>query len=178
MYDFVDLHERGTRSTSLSIQTLFHGMNLDDVLTDENGSFVTLTVQGRGNLKQRITTTEVPGGHGVLEYNDPTFDIREIKVKYKIADRTNAGLRQRINRLNALLVGSKKTLVFTDEEATFYATLLTNDAPEETSNELVCTLTFLCSDPFKYGKHNQIIALKKFTWEEYAGQTWEGLING
>lgn len=152
MYKFVDTVEgSGTGSTSLSLQTIFNGFNLDEMLSDENGSFITLTVTGRANLAQRIETIEIPGLNGVLEQIDPTIDVREITVKYKIADKTNEGFRKRYNKFLALLEGSKKVLEFTDENALFYATLLENDVPEEESNNLVGTLTFLCSDPFKYG---------------------------
>ncbi|MBU8567591.1 phage tail family protein [Virgibacillus pantothenticus] len=176
MYKFVDLNERGTYGSFLSNQTIFNDINLDQQLTDETGSFVTLTVEGRGNVKQRIKTTEVPGMDGALEYTNTTYDVREIAVKYKLSDRTNEGFRSRVNRLNGLLRGSKRRLCFTDEDAFYYATLSENTIPEEKKNELICELTFLCSNPYKYGQSHKTIALKKYTWEEYAGQTWRDLI--
>ncbi|MDL4842841.1 distal tail protein Dit [Aquibacillus rhizosphaerae] len=151
MYGFVDFNERGVLSTSLSIQTTFNSLNLDDMLTDDTGSFTTLTVSGRSNQSNRIDTTEVPGRDGLLESEEHTSSEREIVVKYQITDKTNAGFRQRCNRLNSLLKGSKKELVFSDEDAIFYATLSVNELPEENSNSLVGTITFLCSDPYKYG---------------------------
>lgn len=152
MYGFVDtIPGSGTGSTSLSIQTVFNGINLDEELTDENGSFITLTVSGRSNLTQKINTIEVPGMDGLIEQDGAKLEPREITVKYKISDRTNEGFRKRLDKLNSLLEGSKRELTFTDEDALFYATLLTNDIPEEESNNLVGTITFLCSDPFKYG---------------------------
>ncbi|WP_200411917.1 distal tail protein Dit [Virgibacillus salexigens] len=150
MYEFVDINERGTFSTSLSIQTIFNTFNLDEVLTDETGSFMTLTVRGRGNVKQKINYIDVPEMDGSLESNNVTLDMREIEVKYKIKDITNQGFRERINRLNSMLEGSKKVLEFTDENVIYYATLQDNDIPEEESNELICTLIFSCSDPYKY----------------------------
>lgn len=152
MYGFVDtIPGSGTGSTSLSIQTVFNGINLDEELTDENGSFITLTVSGRSNLTQKINTIEVPGMDGLIEQDGAKLEPREITVKYKISDRTNEGFRKRLDKLNSLLEGSKRELTFTDENSLFYATLLTNDIPEEESNNLVGTITFLCSDPFKYG---------------------------
>ncbi|MEF2293147.1 distal tail protein Dit [Virgibacillus dokdonensis] len=176
MYQFVDLNEVGTRGSSLSIQTIFNGINLDEQLTDETGSFMTLTVTGRGNIKQNIKTTQVPGMDGALETDKTTFDAREITVKYKISDSTNEGFRSRVNQLNNVLRGSKRQLRFTDEDAFYYATLSENTIPEENKNELICELTFLCSNPYKYGQPHKTIALKKYTWEEYAGQTWGDLI--
>ncbi|KAA0560770.1 hypothetical protein F0342_21655 [Bacillus sp. CH30_1T] len=156
MYEFVDLHERGAASTSLSIQTIFNGINLDEVLTDESGGFTTLTVSGRGNVTNRLFTTEIPGKDGLLESNEYTSSEREIVVKYKITDRTNEGFRLRFNKLNDLLKGTKNELVFSDEDASFYATLSGNEVPEENSNTLIASLTFLCSNPRKYGPEKTI----------------------
>jgi predicted phage tail component-like protein len=151
MYEFVNLNERGTQSTSLSIQTIFNSNNLDVLLTDENGSFTTLTVSGRSNLTNRLETVEVPGLDGLLEADHSTLSEKEIVIKYKIADKTNEGFRERYNRLNQLLKGAKMELRFTDENYIFFATLSVHSVPEEESNSLVGTLTFLCSNPYKYG---------------------------
>jgi predicted phage tail component-like protein len=177
MYTFKDT-VAGSKSGGKSslLQTLFNGINLDERLTDKTGSFITLTISGRGNMEQRITTIEVPGIHGMLEANNPTWSAREITVKYKLSDQTKEGFRERYNQLNYLMQGSKRKLAFTDEEAFFYATLSANDVPEETANSLLGELVFLCSDPFKYGKTHQTISLKKFTWEEYKDQKWGDLI--
>ncbi|WP_077301564.1 distal tail protein Dit [Virgibacillus pantothenticus] len=176
MYKFVDLNERGTYGSFLSIQTIFNDINLDQQLTDETGSFMTLTVAGRGNVKQNIKTTQVPGVDGALETDKTTYDMREITVKYKLSANSNEGFRSRVNRLNSLLRGSKRQLRFTDEDKFYYATLSENNIPKEDKNELVCELTFLCSNPYKYGQSHKTIALKKYTWEEYAGQTWRNII--
>jgi predicted phage tail component-like protein len=151
MYEFVDLTEPGTLSTSLSIQTIFNGTNIDEALSDQYGSFTTLTVSGRSNVNKRINAFEIPGRDGLMESSELTSAEKEITVKYKITDMTNEGFRQRYNRLNAFLQGSKKELIFTDESASFNATMSSNDVPEEDSNILIGSITFLCSDPNKYG---------------------------
>ncbi|MDQ0158801.1 distal tail protein Dit [Alkalibacillus salilacus] len=156
MYEFVDINERGTTSTSLSIKTTFNGINLDDVLTDDTGSFQTLTIAGRSTVNNRINTTEVPGMSGAIESDGYTMDMREITVKYQIKDETNEGFRDRYNRLNDLLRGTKNELAFSDENAVFYATTQSNEVPEEDSNSLVATITFLCSDPYKYGPEKEV----------------------
>ncbi|MGX9933382.1 distal tail protein Dit [Virgibacillus salarius] len=156
MYKFVNPTDTNTIQNVTSLQTLFNGNNLDKELSDDTGSFVTLTVSGRSNLNQRINTIDVPGLDGTNEYSNPTFDIREITIKYKLTDQTKEGFRQRYNRLNSLLDGSKKELAFTDEDAVFYATLQTNEVPEEETNSVIGNLIFLCSDPFKYGPEQQI----------------------
>lgn len=156
MYEFVDITERGTQSTSLSIQTVFNKFNLDELLTDESGSFTTLTVSGRSNLSNRVNTIEVSGLDGLLESDNSTLSEREITIKYQITDKTNEGFRQRYNRLNALLNGTKKELAFSDEDAIFYGSLSESDVPEEDSNSLIGTITFLCTDPYKYGPEQTI----------------------
>ncbi|MGM0864546.1 MAG: distal tail protein Dit [Bacillota bacterium] len=157
MYGFVNLTERGTQSTSLSIQTVFNGINFDSALSDDEGSFTTLTVSGRANLTNRINTFEVPGMDGLMESNEHSTREREITVKYKISDNTNEGFRRRTTLLNGLLGGSKKELAFTDEDVVYYASLSVNELPEENSNSLIGTLKFLCSDPKKYGPENPIV---------------------
>jgi predicted phage tail component-like protein len=157
MYGFVNLTERGTQSTSLSIQTVFNGINFDSALSDDKGSFTTLTVSGRANLTNRINTFEVPGMDGLMESNEHSTGEREITIKYKISDRTNDGFRRRTTLLNSLLGGSKKELSFTDEDVVYYASLSVNELPEESSNSLIGTLTFLCSDPKKYGPEKPIV---------------------
>lgn len=148
MYKFVDTVTKGAQSTPMSIQTIFNEINLDEDLTDENGSFTTLVVNGRGILPRRIDTYATPGSHGLRE-RSYTYDAREITVKYMLTDLTNEGFRDRFNRLNGLLLGSKKRLEFTDEDAHFIATLYSGDMPDEDSNSIVGTLVFLCSDPAK-----------------------------
>ncbi|NBJ70620.1 hypothetical protein D1839_14210 [Roseburia sp. 1XD42-34] len=180
MYTFIDTVAKKTGLNSEEgpsrLQTIFNGMNLDDQLSDQTGSFTTLVISGRSNVEQQISTVDVPGMHGMLETSDPTWNAREIVVQYQLTDQTKAGFRKRYNQLNALLQGSKKKLAFTDEEAFFYATLSANDVPDEAANSLVAELVFLCSDPFKYGKTHQIIALRKYTWEEYKNQKWGDFI--
>lgn len=158
MYKFVDtMAGAGTGSTLLSLNTIFNGVNLDEALTDNNGSFTTLSVNGRGILPRRINITETPGNHGVRE-KGYTYDLREITVTYRLKDKTNEGFRDRFNRLNGLLLGSKKRLEFTDEAAFFIATLQDGDTPEEDSNDIVGTLVFLCSDPAKR-KHTHTLTI-------------------
>lgn len=151
MYGFVDTLPGSAQSTSLTLQTTFNGINLDEELTDENGSFITLTVSGRSNTSYKRNIINIPGMEGAWEDENGYQEPREITVKYKIKDKTNKGMRKRFERLNALLVGSKKVLTFTDEDALFYASLRELEVPEEDSNDLVGNLYFICSDPLKYG---------------------------
>lgn len=152
MYGFVDALPQGNReNTSLSIQTKFNGINLDDALTDEMGSFQTLRVAGRSNTEYRVNTIEVAGMDGLHEHSQATMNERYPSITFKIKDRSNEGLRNRLNRLNSLLEGSKRMLEFTDEDVFYYATVVNLEIPDEDSNDLVGTIGFLCSDPYKYG---------------------------
>lgn len=149
MYVFEGLNRNGVDSP-FSIQSIFNGINLDEELTDQEGSFQTLTVSGRSNFANRVETTVIDGLDGAIEYENYQ-DSREISIKYKFEDSTNEGFQIRQARLNGLLTGRKLKLEFTDENAYFLATVTSNVLPEENSNVLIGTITFLCSEPFKFG---------------------------
>src|SRR5690625_2322850 len=134
----------------MSIRTIFNGIDLDQELTDETGSFTTLTVNGRNNTNSRINSFYVHGMDRAHEERN-TLDAKTINVRFRIKDKTNEGFRERLNRLNALLSGSKQVLEFTDEDAVFYATVSSIDMPDEESNDLIGNIFFYCSDPYKYG---------------------------
>lgn len=174
MYKFVDTVTGSAKSSPMSLQTVFNGINLDSELTDEKGSFVTLTVSGRGILSKRINTFETPYKHGNRE-GSYTYAAREIHVKFKLEDNTNEGFRDRFNQLSFALSSSKKELKFTDEDAYFYATLESCDLPEEDSNEVVGTLIFICSDPAKYKAErtvNVTTSLASHTITSQSDTTW------
>src|SRR5690625_5912017 len=83
MYKFVDTTESATNH-SLSLKTVFNDHILDEVLTDETGSFITLTVNGRGDLMNKINLIELSNFDGLLEQGGPNLDSREIIVKFKL----------------------------------------------------------------------------------------------
>ncbi len=176
MYQFADTQPTSdTGGTSLSLQTVFDGNNLDELLTDETGRFVTLSVGGRGILNRRLDLVQMPGAHG-SRVNDVTYDIREISVKFLIADATNEGLRERFNRLNGYIKGNEKRLEFTDENAHFVATLSDASIPDEDSNSLVCTMTFTCADSAKRMNEKTINVTTSNATHSITGQdaaSWE-----
>ncbi|MBN6890081.1 phage tail family protein, partial [Cytobacillus horneckiae] len=82
MYDFVDtVATGGTQKALPSLQTIFNGVNLDELLTDEIGRFITLSVGGRGILERRLMTRDAPYQNGLKEKNF-TYDVRDIPVKF------------------------------------------------------------------------------------------------
>ncbi|WP_433956998.1 distal tail protein Dit [Cytobacillus horneckiae] len=170
MYRFVDTVPTGEpQGALLSLQTIFNGINLDELLTDDNGRFVTISVGGRGILERRLMTRDAPYQNGLKEKGF-TYDVREIPVKFLIEDKTSHGLRERFNTLNAYLLGSKKRIEFTDEDAYFIATLKGGDVPDEDSNSLEGILHFVCTDPAKYKKTDYINLTNEFFDHIVTGQ--------
>src|SRR5699024_1809929 len=143
-------------STLMSIQTIFNNLNLDKDLTDDNGSFRTLVVNGRGDVEYDINTIGINGMHGTWEEKTPRRKLREISINFQLKTESNLEMNQKLNKLRSMLTGSKKELEFTDEEVIYYATLQSLELPEEDSNDLVGTINFLCSDPDKYGKEKTL----------------------
>lgn len=150
MVKFIDFGETAEHFRP-SLKTIFNGFNLDDEISDGTGSFMTLSVSGRNDSEYDITTYDVPGLDGVIEEDNPTLNPRIISVRFRIKDETSTGLQRKFEKLRSLLEGSKKELSFTDDEFFFYATNQRLETPDETSNSLTSVITFLCSDPYKYG---------------------------
>src|SRR5699024_11724523 len=62
------------------------------------------------------------------------------------------GFRDRVTKLFTYLEGTRKTLEFLDEDLFYYATLSHIEIPDESSNDVLGEMIFLCSDPYKYSK--------------------------
>src|SRR5690625_2504984 len=168
MYNFVDTTEVAP-STSMSIQTIFGNNNLDKLLTDESGSFKTLTVSGRSEQVNRFNAVPIGGRDGVYEEDDKKLDPREITVKYKLKDDTNEGFRERVDRLKGMLYRQKERLTFPDEEYIYYATLSSLEMEEEEPNDVVGFIHFFCSDPYKYSPETRIESNGNIELESPAG---------
>ena len=154
----------------MSIQTVFRNNNLDNLLTNDKGSFTTLTVTGRGNMTNRLLTHRIPGMDGLYEDDSIQLEPRPIIVKFRLTDKTNEGFRKRLDKLKELLVGSKQSLYFTDEPNEYYrATLQSLDVPEEESNDLICHLNFICNDPYKYSPETRTQLNESIDIESPAG---------
>ena len=155
MYQFVEVTEPSP-STQPSLQTTYNGINLDDYLSDSSGSFMTLNVTGRNRLRRRINLLNTLGMDGAHEEQKATEDVHEIIVSYKMQDKTNEGFIERFDKLKDLLVQQKKRLEFTDDDKFYYATLYDLETPEENTRDLIGTITFVCSDPYKYGEEKEL----------------------
>lgn len=144
------------KTSGMSIQTIFKGVNIDHAMTDSETRFRTLSVEGRSNTSRKINTLFVPGMDGELEEGNPTIDPRNIVIRFLLESSTNESFRKSLDKLNKFLHGSKETLRFTDEEFTYYTTVVEITLPDEDSNSLVGTIVLRASDPYKYGPEKSI----------------------
>ncbi|MTW85630.1 hypothetical protein F3157_08135 [Virgibacillus dakarensis] len=104
-----------------------------------------------------------------------------LPVKLRIEGDSKMDLLDKTEDLAAwLITDEEKPLVFDDRPNRTYYAVIEGDAIPESEIVSFSTLqiNFICPDPRKYGKEHKTIALKKYTWEEYAGQTWKELIDG
>lgn len=154
MYGFKEITSGATvNKLNMSIQTIFRQVNLDEELTDKNGSFTTLNVSGRGNLAQRVNLMTIPKMDGAYALSDPKIEVREIDVEFKLKDKTNEGFRERVSRLMRLTHGNVGVLRFKDENDCYFNAILSSvSLPKEDANDLVGSLLFTCGDPYKYGE--------------------------
>lgn len=149
MYRFTDTNE-SPLSDPASLETVFNGIVLDRELSDLAGSFQTLSVQGRGIMSYSADIFNT-GDTAVL--GNRRLEPRVLVLNYRLRDATSEGLRRRFERLNAILSVPEKELIFTDDASLRYtATFTTAEDPEENSNDIVASLSFICPDPKKYGK--------------------------
>ncbi|MFS0749471.1 distal tail protein Dit [Oceanobacillus sp. 1P07AA] len=150
MYVFTDTTPREEPFTgSFSLQTIFNNVNIDNLLSDKQGRFITTSISGRNLASKSIETNEYLGMHGLRE-GDFKYEPREIVVSFLLEDKTNSGFRHKFQQLYSVLQGQKRKLRFTDENAYYLATFKEVDIPEENSNSIEGSLIFLCTDPAKY----------------------------
>lgn len=149
MYEFIKTNEEA-RNTSSHAETVFNGNIIDRELTDFDGGFRTLLVEGRAISNYSVGTLETSSGHGGI-LGSRFLTPRLITITYKLWDSTNEGFRKRYERLNVLLSESEKKLRFTDDPNYYFiATFTDGDSPEENTNEVISSISFICHDPFKY----------------------------
>ncbi|WP_077704944.1 distal tail protein Dit [Virgibacillus dokdonensis] len=106
------------------------------------------------------------------------MEVREITVPVLIEHDGIPDLQKVKEDMAAWLVTKEpKALIFSDEpDRTYYAAVEGGLDLEELTYWGNGTINFVCPDPYKYGQPHKTIALKKYTWEEYAGQSWRDLI--
>ena len=147
MYEFVDTNERAKRGIG-AIQTIFNDINLDEYLID---SFKTLNVTGRGLIAPEIEYTDKVGGAGAW-FDSIRLPAREIILQAKITATSNEESRRTYNQINRILNVGVRRLEFTDESESYFMAALAGISEEtENSNDIVVEISFMCSDPYKYG---------------------------
>ncbi|WP_424236310.1 distal tail protein Dit [Bhargavaea ginsengi] len=151
MYPFIKPNEEAPPTLPAHLKTVFNGITLDDVLTDENGGFHTLPISGRGVAGYTVNTAESSMTIGGM-YGGRALNVRTIVVRFRLWDKTSEGLRKRFERLNQFLQPEEAELRFTDDPHHFIATFAEAEDPEEYSNDILSSLTFICHDPHKYGQ--------------------------
>lgn len=150
MYQFTDTNI-GAGNPIYPLSVTFDGTVWENVLNNSNGTFRTVTVNGRGVLGEKHTTTSVPGRDGQY-YHNKTLEERTLTIKAFISGYSDLAFRKQYELFNRLLhTDSPKAMSFADEpDRTYFAKFKSTSIPDEVVNHAVVTLTFVCYDPFKY----------------------------
>ncbi|WP_240458833.1 distal tail protein Dit [Virgibacillus sp. Bac330] len=148
----------------------FNGNDLPDY-------FYVLEVTGRSLSPNEIRSKIVPGRNGSYRQGKRKPGV-PLKVKAMLRLNSSDELRIAIDELNGILdTDEEAPIVFSDEpNKTYYGEMEDVSEGIEVEGTHIVTITFFRSAPYKYGQTYKTIALKKYTWEEYAGQTWGDLI--
>ena len=147
MYDFKDLDSPTADAQESSFGLKFNGK----IIEQEIPGFLTLVVSGRGMVSRGIKASPSPGSDGAY-FDYSNLPGREISVRYRIAADSAQELRQKYEKLNALLhTPNPAQLSFMDESTRYYiGSLSAVSEEEETANDLTGELSFYCPRPFKY----------------------------
>lgn len=156
-YSFTDMTQVGSMQINSGVQTVFSGINIDSTLTDSNCTVMTLNVTGRGVVDYNYSSVSPDMLDGEL-FQSLTLKPRQLQVEIMISAKDNPTLRRKFEQLNVMLRKSDiASIQFTDENDRYYYGVYTGwDNPKEDANELVFTLEFNCSNPFKYSAEKSI----------------------
>ena len=132
---------------------MFNGIDLAERYQSEQGGyFVVNSVSGRGVLSDELSTLTVAGKSGVYISGERTPE-RLLNVSITLKGDNYNDLRRKIEDLNELLnTDDDVEIKFYDEpDRTYFGRLSAVADIIEKATIYQATLTFLCSDPFKYG---------------------------
>ncbi|MEW9503235.1 distal tail protein Dit [Jeotgalibacillus marinus] len=128
----------------------FNGYDLTDLIqvTDING---------RGPLSQTIISQSIPGKDGSF-FQRRQLTERTLSVSFVVIADFLEDLRDKVDTLNSILITDKEVpIIFSDEpDKTYYGILEGDSDIDETVFIGQGTVSFLCSDPFKYGQETSI----------------------
>ena len=149
-YEFTEFGQRG-QLAPLSVRSIIDGEILDELLTTEDFTFTTVSVDGRGKTSYRVESVNVPGRHGA-HLGEVRLDSRTIIVHATVKGNTPEDYRELMRRLNRMMFSKKvHELEFTDDNGhTFYGTCVSVNDENETSLRQHIEIEFTCTDPFKY----------------------------
>ncbi|WP_419775189.1 distal tail protein Dit [Ignavigranum ruoffiae] len=153
MYNYSKIAPDGrTNYAYPSDDMLINGNSLSDLID----GYRQLHVAGRGVVGMKPHLTEVPGRAGAF-FNYTQDDIRELKITFKLEAKSSDELRDKYERLNAILRGVNADgylpIKFADEPSWSYFGVLSDakDAPEQ-GLQVIDEFEILCPNPYK--KHD------------------------
>jgi len=149
----------------------FNGIDLAERYQSEHGGyFVVNSVSGRGVLSDSLDTLTVMGKSGVYISGERTPE-RLLNVSITLKGDDFNDLRRKIEDLNELLNTDDDVEIKFDDEPnrTYFGRLSAVEDTLEKSTIYQATLTFLCSDPFKYGSTIEAIFPSDVVSLQYKG---------
>ncbi len=159
MYDFVDPNEYATNSGRMPESFSFDGKWIEDEIP---GFFVTGTT-GRELRDTELKTQDIGYLDG-SKYLARRWPARVITVSYVIISPSTDAFRKAFNKLNQLLMGEQKRLIFADEADKFFiATKTGNSEVEPGKNAVVGQIEFTCTDPLKYSAAEKVATMSEDT---------------
>ena len=138
-----------------------NNIELAEVLTDKNDYlndyFIVNNVSGRGILAEENEVIPVTGMDGAHAASSRT-PVRYLDVTITAKGKDENSLHKKLERLDELIPrGKDLSIVFADEKDRTYHGRLDAVQGEFLSNILYqATLSFICSDPFKYGSEKTV----------------------
>ncbi|GAB4073667.1 hypothetical protein GCM10028778_11700 [Barrientosiimonas marina] len=137
---------------SPNIKITYDGQDLENVVTTSGGDmFIVENTKGRQFADVDYDTTNI--GIGREYYTDMGIKSREIKVDANAVDSNQSLFKILENLNNALYRTEDVPITFSDEpDRTYYGRFTNADANDGYNDVAQFTLTFLCLDPYKYGR--------------------------
>jgi len=140
-----------------SIEDMYiDGVSMAETFTDKDDEFndylIVNSVYGRGVLERDNTLLPTLAMDGAYP-SYSRFPVRELTVEITVKAPSFDELRKKVERLSKFVNSSKEVEIsFADEmDRRYYGRLGMVDGDLETNRIMKTTLTFECSDPFKYG---------------------------
>lgn len=134
-------------NTSLSV----NNVNLEQEIL----GFRTLSVSGRESLAVSIDNTSIKLRDGKI-YNNKTDNTRELKVLFNITEESLTECNKAIDKLKYLIHDEEIQINFNDEPDKYFIGTMSNleispiNSAGSVWKSFNGTITFLCSDPYKY----------------------------